>query len=556
MKILFVSPVGAMFSGAEVSIVNLMKLLVQEGHEVYNVIPDNTPHIDKDYLRHMDTTGIKLFQLKSNQWWWPESKTLDISDLEIQASQQKNIDEVREIIKNEQIELVISNTVNVFQGAIAAACEKVRHFYIIHEFPFGEFGYYKGLKLRIIPLIDDLSDKIFVVEGELYHTLTKYFTTDKLIPFIPYTEVQERPLKNSTIPRFVSIGGINERKNQLELLAAYNQLNRKEIELVFIGGWDERYKKLMDDYIEAHHLDHVTFVGFHSDPWSLVTDKDILVLPAKLETFSLVFVESVLNGVPAIISDNLGHLSSSKFLESGNIYPLGDCDILSQKMAEGIEHFDSYKEKQLVDQKLARKKYNLETIYTVFKDNIEVETPIINQKLSSKYARFLGMKFKDIDIEMIGKSQVLISASNDGLHSTYHEIKRERMENKDSIIFQLENEKSLKILLSEFPGSYKKLSLISLENQREVPLAMSNGINLDDVLVFFNTHPHILFDLSTVSGNQFQFSYEKEGDEGFIKHQYNLAESYRKLTHEYNSVIHSRRWTIPTKILKFLRIRK
>ena len=552
MKILFVSPVGAMFSGAEVSIVNLMKLLVQQGHEVYNVIPDNAPHIDKDYLRHMDTTGIKLFQLKTNQWWWPESKTLDISDLEIQASQQKNIDEVREIIQNEQIELVISNTVNVFQGAIAAACEKVRHFYIIHEFPFGEFGYYKEL----IPLIDDLSDKIFVVEGELYHTLTNYFTTDKLIPFIPYTEVQERPLKNSTISRFVSIGGINERKNQLEVLAAYHQLNWKDIELVFIGGWDEQYKKLMDDYIQTHHLDRVSFVGFHSDPWSLVTDKDILVLPAKLETFSLVFVESVLNGVPAIISDNLGHLSSSKFLESGNLYPLEDRDLLSQKMATVFYNFDSYKEKQLLDQKKARKKYTLETIYAGFREYIEVETQTINQKLSSKYARFLGMKFKNRDIEMIGKSQVVISASNDGLHSTYHKIIRERMENTGSIIFQLENEKSLKILLSEFPGSYKKLSLIALEDQREVPLAMSNGIDLDDVLVFFDTHPHILYDLSTVSGNQFQFSYEKEDDEGFIKHQYNLAESYRKLTHDYNSVIHSRRWTIPTKILKFLRIRK
>ena len=552
MKILFVSPIGAMFSGAEVSIVNLMKLLVQKGHEVYNVIPDNTPHIDKDYLRHMDTTGIKLFQLKTNQWWWPESKTLDISDLEIQASQQKNIDEVREIIQNEQIELVISNTVNVFQGAIAAACEKVRHFYIIHEFPFGEFGYYKEL----IPLIDDLSDKIFVVEGELYHTLTKYFTTDKLIPFIPYTEVQERPLKNSTISRFVSIGGINERKNQLELLAAYNQLNRKEIELVFIGGWDEHYKRLMDDYIEAHHLDRVTFVGFHSDPWSLVTDKDILVLPAKLETFSLVFVESVLNGVPAIISDNLGHLSSSKFLESGNIYPLGDCNILSQKMAEGIDHFDTYKEKQLDDQKLARKKYNLETIYTVFKDNIEVETPIINQKLSSKYARFLGMKFKNRDIEVISKSQVVISASNDGLHSAYHDITKERMENKGSIIFQLENEKSLKILLSEFPSSYKELSLIAVADQREIPLVTSNGIDFEDVLVFFNTHPHILFDLSNSSGKQFKFSYEKESDEEFSSRLFNLHERHKKLSHEYNSIIHSRRWTIPTKILKFLRIRK
>lgn len=552
MKILFVSPIGAMFSGAEVSIVNLMKLLVQQGHEVYNVIPDNTPHIDKDYLRHMDTTGIKLFQLKTNQWWWPESKTLDISDLEIQASQQKNIDEIREIIQNEQIELVISNTVNVFQGAMAAACEKVRHFYIIHEFPFGEFGYYKDL----IPLIDDLSDKIFVDEGELYHTLTNYFTTDKLIPFIPYTEVQERPLKNSTISRFVSIGGINERKNQLELLEAYNQLNRKEIELVFIGGWDEQYKKLMDDYIQTHHLERVSFVGFHSDPWSLVTDKDILVLPARLETFSLVFVESVLNGVPAIISDNLGHLSSSKFLESGDLYPLGDRDLLSQQMATVIENFDTYKGKQLLDQELARKKYNLETVYAVFKDNIEVETPIVNQKLSSKYARFLGMKFKNRDIEVISKSQVVISASNDGLHSAYHEITKERMENKGTIIFQREDEKSLKILLSEFPGSYNKLSLISLENQREIPISISNGIDLNGVLVFFNKHPHILFDLSKVSGNQFQFFYEKEDEDEYSRHLFNLYENHKKISHEYNTVIHSRRWTIPTKILKFLRMRK
>lgn len=552
MKILFVSPIGAMFSGAEVSIVNLMKLLVQQGHEVYNVIPDNTPHIDKDYLRHMDTTGIKLFQLKTNQWWWPESKTLDISDLEIQASQQKNIDEIREIIQNEQIELVISNTVNVFQGAMAAACEKVRHFYIIHEFPFGEFGYYKDL----IPLIDDLSDKIFVVEGELYHTLTNYFTTDKLIPFIPYTEVQERPLKNSTISRFVSIGGINERKNQLELLEAYNQLNRKEIELVFIGGWDEQYKKLMDDYIQTHHLERVSFVGFHSDPWSMVTDKDILVLPARLETFSLVFVESVLNGVPAIISDNLGHLSSSKFLESGDLYPLGDRDLLSQQMATVIENFDTYKGKQLLDQELARKKYNLETVYAVFKDNIEVETPIVNQKLSSKYARFLGMKFKNRDIEVISKSQVVISASNDGLHSAYHEITKERMENKGTIIFQREDEKSLKILLSEFPGSYNKLSLISLENQREIPISISNGIDLNGVLVFFNKHPHILFDLSKVSGNQFQFFYEKEDEDEYSRHLFNLYENHKKISHEYNTVIHSRRWTIPTKILKFLRMRK
>ena len=166
------------------------------------------------------------------------------------------------------------------------------------------------------------------------------------------------------------------------------------------------------------------------------------------------------------------------------------------------------------------------------------------------------MKFNNRDLEVIGKSQVVISASNDGLHSAYHEITKERLENKGSIIFKLEKEKSLKILLSEFPGSYKKLSLIALEDQREIPLVTSNGIDFEDVLVFFNTHPHILFDLSNSSGNQFQFSYEKESDEEFSRHLFNLYENHKKLSHEYNSIIHSRRWTIPTKILKFFRIRK
>ncbi len=69
-----------------------------------------------------------------------------------------NIEEVREIVN--EIELVISNTVNVFQGLCLCVAIS-EHFILFMNFPFGEFGYYKDL----IPLIDDLSDKIFVVEG-------------------------------------------------------------------------------------------------------------------------------------------------------------------------------------------------------------------------------------------------------------------------------------------------------------------------------------------------------------------------------------------------------
>ncbi len=44
-----------------------------------------------------------------------------------------------------------------------------------------------------------------------------------------------------------------------------------------------------------------------------------------------------------IISDNLGYCLQVN-LESGNLYPLRDRDLLSQQMATVIMNFDSYKE--------------------------------------------------------------------------------------------------------------------------------------------------------------------------------------------------------------------
>ncbi len=136
------------------------------------------------------------------------------------------------------------------------------------------------------------------------------------------------------------------------------------------------------------------------------------------------------------------------------------------------------------------KKYNLETIYAVFEDNIEVETPIGNQKLSSKYAHSWGWN------SIIVISKWLVNLSSDFSFTrwtplAYHGITKERMENKGSIIFQLEKEKSLKILLSEFPSSYKRLSLIALRIKESLCNFKRNWISR---MFWFSLIPiHIFF---------------------------------------------------------------
>ena len=166
--ILFISPTGTLDNGAEISIVHLMEYLVQTGHTVINAIPDYHVSVQQDYIAKLAKKGIETLALPSVKWWWEDAPGgLPGTHNERVISYQENIAALRKIITDKQIELVITNTVNMFQGAVAAACENIPHFWLIHEFPNGEFGYYK----EKLTFITDYSQEIFAVRGALQRQL-------------------------------------------------------------------------------------------------------------------------------------------------------------------------------------------------------------------------------------------------------------------------------------------------------------------------------------------------------------------------------------------------
>src|SRR5699024_2077658 len=136
--------------------------------------------------------------------------------------------------------------VNMFQGALASACENIKHLWLIHEFPANEFAYYADK----LDFIADYSDQIYAVVGELTGTLNQLFSAKKVLPFIPFTTIQTNQLLPAKKRRLISIGRLTERKNQLELIQAYHRLAPSDLELQFIGGWDSEYKQKCDQYIQ------------------------------------------------------------------------------------------------------------------------------------------------------------------------------------------------------------------------------------------------------------------------------------------------------------------
>lgn len=390
--ILFISPTGTLDNGAEISIVNLMKFLVDEGYRVLNVFPDYKVPSQEEYRTALQNAGIETYGLTAVKWWWEEAPGGSPGNHFMRVtSYNKSIKDIRNIIVDNKVDLVISNTVNVFQGALAAAFENVKHFWLIHEFPEGEFGYYKGK----LDFIDKFSDDIFAVTGALTEDLEKYFPNRKIYSFAPYTQMdpkEEIKTDSNFHNRIISVGRLTQRKNQLELIKAFQLLNLEGTELVFLGAWDEDYKQICDDYIAENHLKSISFLGHVDDPWSMITDKDLAVFPSSMETFGLVYVESVLNGIPTILSDNAGHRSAFEYMnEQGHMYHLGDLKALTRTISDTLAQFNKEKREAVQAVPSLKERYSLESVYANITEKLE-DNELHHKKVNKSDIDFLNTK--------------------------------------------------------------------------------------------------------------------------------------------------------------------
>ena len=392
--ILFISPTGTMDNGAEISIFNLMKFLVSKGFRVINVFPDYRVPVQKNYLEQMKNADVQAIGIPAVKWWWEEAPGgLPGTHYQRVKSYEDNIKRIREILNQNKVDLVISNTANVFQGALAAAEENIRHFWLIHEFPEGEFGYYKDK----LDFIEYYSDQIFAVSGALQKELSQLLTDKSILSFIPYSQISGTNLKTSSSHRIIQIGRITENKNQLELIKAYHNSNISNVPLIFIGAEDEEYAKKCKSYVKKNDIKNVHFIGFLEKPWDFLTDKDICVFTSKVETFGMVYSEALINSIPTIVSNNKGYRSVKDLFIQGEMYCLGDIADLSRHILNLLTNFSMKKNEMVQNKEKITAIYNLENAYKCILKHINEDVEI-NVKEKDKFLNLKGVKSSKIDV--------------------------------------------------------------------------------------------------------------------------------------------------------------
>jgi glycosyltransferase involved in cell wall biosynthesis len=141
--------------------------------------------------------------------------------------------------------------------------------------------------------------------------------------------VSSKEPRNSRALRFLYVGDFTENKNVLLLLQWIVQLNKKiECSLTLVGGGGGDEKRILDT-LNLDSFKVIKYLGRikdENDLKAIYNAHDSLVLISKFETFGLVCIEAISQGLPIIYTANQG---VDGYFDKGDFafpIPFGDYD--------------------------------------------------------------------------------------------------------------------------------------------------------------------------------------------------------------------------------------
>ncbi|MDM1073319.1 glycosyltransferase family 4 protein [Empedobacter brevis] len=218
--------------------------------------------------------------------------------------------------------------------------------YFIHERNFGK-KILKNAK-KIITISEVYKNRI--LESPKLSSIKKDLL-DKLIvipngvdPF--WIDNKSENKKNSQAKEFklLYVGKFDKGKNVLNLVKAVKEINTKgkySVVLTLVGGEGNDEKNILKDIKE---VDQISFLGKILDKSKLLDimrDNDIFAMPSKAETFGLVYVEAMLQGLPILYTENEG-IDGFYDENIGEKVTKSDVSEIELKVIKLIENYNQY----------------------------------------------------------------------------------------------------------------------------------------------------------------------------------------------------------------------
>lgn len=243
---------------------------------------------------------------------------------------------------------------------------------------------YEYLDKDIIEYLDNINIEPYVVSDVALHTFRQYF--HKVNASILHYGIPDngfRSIKFSTREKtvFAVIGGIVPIKAQDVFLEAITHLTQEELDksefwLIGICQPENQYSNSILKQVEM--IPEVRWLGElnRRDIEKIYKDIDIVVVPSRQETMSIVMTEAFMYGKIGIASNVIGISKYIKDKENGLIFESENVKDLAEKMSWVLENQDKLNSMSVKARKTFERFFTLK----VFGERLET---IINTKMVS-----------------------------------------------------------------------------------------------------------------------------------------------------------------------------
>jgi glycosyltransferase involved in cell wall biosynthesis len=335
LKVVWVSHTAGL-SGAEICFWEAAKGLVSAGHAVHAVLPARGLLSER-----LEKSGVIISIIPHVWWvhhgWWPSLYYRPRRFLR----HLRDCRDIAKYLREINPDLVVTNTLAIPAGAIAAKWVGVPHVWYIHEFGKEDHGLSFDLTGAFsCYLINKLSDKVIVNSRAVLGKFQKKLAADKsrLVYYaveVPSLSLNELPSNKAF--ELIIVGQLQPRKRQEEAICATSKLINKglDIHLTILGYEYKEYGTYLRGLIKKLGLDrHVNMIPFTDNPFSYIASSDVLLMCSQAEAFGRVTVEAMKLGKPVIGADCAGTIELIDDGVNGLLYRSGDVDDLADKIEE------------------------------------------------------------------------------------------------------------------------------------------------------------------------------------------------------------------------------
>lgn len=161
----------------------------------------------------------------------------------------------------------------------------------------------------------------------------------------------------------VSVGELNENKNQQAIIRAMGQLQEPNIHYILCGK-GETLGALQALARECKVSDNVHFLGYRKDVISILSKADVFAFPTIREGLGLAALEAMYCGLPLITSDARGPVDYMENGKTGYICKSNDTDAFAKAILD-------LKENNELRHNMAS--YNQEIVKPFCLDNVKIE---------------------------------------------------------------------------------------------------------------------------------------------------------------------------------------